>query len=392
MWLYLLIFFIPFVVYYSDSKQISKNSTFLFVYLFFLAAFVGLSDMFGGYDRYIYGEVFDSVADITTARESYLQHGAFLLFKGEPGYIILNILISFITENRYVFILIYTCVVYFLLYQTLKEYAQNYPLALILFMGLWFFFTFTYLRQVLGATIVWLGIKYVINRNFWKFLFIFLIAWSMHKSAIIFFPVYFIPIKKYSVGTIVTVMIIALLIGISPLPNKIFNLYGDNSIIEQRADYSSSGGVRIAYFLEAVFFLFIIIFNYFSIGKNKVDILMLNIALLFCMTLLLFIRSENGGRLSWYFMIGIIITLSNFCKNIKRKTTLSVGLVVLSLVLYIRVYNSWQAYYFLYPYKTFLTNGYRSEDIIHGNYEYNNMYDTDKFHRKPFRMLINVKL
>ena len=119
---------------------------------------------------------------------------------------------------------------------------------------------------------------------------------------------------------------------------------------------------------------------------------MLNIALLFCMTLLLFIRSENGGRLSWYFMIGIIITLSNFCNNIKRKTTLSVGLVVLSLVLYIRVYNSWQAYYFLYPYKTFLTNGYRSEDIIHGNYEYNNMYDTDKFHRKPFRMLINVKL
>ena len=89
MWLYLLIFFIPFVVYYSDSKQISKNSTFLFVYLFFLAAFVGLSDMFGGYDRYIYGEVFDSVADITTARESYLQHGAFLLFKGEPGYICL---------------------------------------------------------------------------------------------------------------------------------------------------------------------------------------------------------------------------------------------------------------------------------------------------------------
>lgn len=390
MWLYLLIFFIPFVVYYSDSKTISKNSTFLFVYLLFLAAFVGLSDMFGGYDRYIYGEVFDTIADITTVRGSYVYSGVYSLFKGEPGYIILNIIISFVTENRYIFIFIYTCIIYFLLSLSLKKYAKNYPLALMLFMGLCFFFTFTYLRQVLGATVAWLGLKYVIERKFWKFLLVFLIAWSIHKSAIIYFPLYFIPIKKHSVGSIITVMIIALLIGLSPLPNTLFNAYGDNSIIEQHSDFNASGGIRVAYLLESLVFLYIILSQYKAIKEEKCEIFLLNIALIFCAILLIFIRSENGGRLAWYYMIGIILTISNIGSRYRKRSLLSLGLIFLSLSLYVRVYNSWQSYHFLYPYKTFFTNGYRKMDIVHDKFEYDEMYDENKLYRQPIRWNVNI--
>lgn len=64
MWLYLLLFLMPAWAYKLSGNDQSK--AFLMVYVAFLALFVGMSDMFGGYDRYIYGEVFDSIADTTT--------------------------------------------------------------------------------------------------------------------------------------------------------------------------------------------------------------------------------------------------------------------------------------------------------------------------------------
>lgn len=390
MWIYLIIFCIPVVFFFGNKKTINRSNHFLFLYLLFLALFVGFSDMLGGYDRYIYGEVFDTIADVTTNQRSYLDNNVFLLFPSEPGYIILNILLSYITENRYIFIFIYTLIIYTLLFISLKRYAQNYPLTLAIFLGLWFFFTFTYLRQVLGATIAWLGIVYVIERRFWKFLLVFLIAWSIHKSAIIFFPIYFIPIKKYPARIVLLVMAIALLIGLSPIPNALFNAYGDSSIVEQQGDYSSSGSIRIAYLFEAFVFLYIILSQYKAIRKEKSEIVLLNIALIFCAILLIFARSENGGRLSWYYIIGLILTLSNIGSRYRKKSLLSLGLVFLSLFLYVRIYFSWQSFYYLYPYKTFFTNGYRKMDTVHDRYEYDEMYDINKFYRQPIRWDINL--
>ena len=67
----LLYFFVYFVVIILllksrgvDNNKQKNNIIFLFVMLS-LALFVGMSDMLGGYDRYIYGELFDNMADIT---------------------------------------------------------------------------------------------------------------------------------------------------------------------------------------------------------------------------------------------------------------------------------------------------------------------------------------
>lgn len=391
MWLYLLIFLIPVLLYFFNGQNLRKNQLFLATTLFCLAFFVGLSDMFGGYDRYIYGEVFDNIADITTEKGSYIKSGIFeTYFIGEFGYTFLNILVSFITENRYIFILIVTMIIYTCLYVSLRRYTEDYPIAIILFLGLWFFFSFTYLRQVLGATIVWLGIQYVVERKFLRFLFICFIGYSLHNSALIFFPLYFLPIKKIHPKTVVFFLLILLLIGLSPVPNSLFEAYGSTSVIERRAEYNASGVIRVPYILEAFFFAYLILKNYNQIPCDKIHILLMNMALIFCGILLFFVRSENGGRLSWYYMIGIISTLSLICtykKNVKTKVP--VLLIILSIFLYLRIYTQWQDLTFLYPYKTFLSNGIRENDIIHEGYEYNNNYDKDKFCRNAFRFTPN---
>ena len=391
MWLYLLIFFIPVFSYLSIDLRRNQHSSFLFLFLLGLSLFVGFSDMFGGYDRYIYGEIFDNIADVTTMRGDYSDSLLYNFYNSEIGYTFLNVLISFFTENRYIFILIVTLIIYACLFISLRKYTENYPLAVILFLGLWFFFTFTYLRQVLGATIVWLGIQYVIERKFLKFLIVFLIGFSMHNSAIIFFPLYFIPIKKFQPKLIVSIMVFMLLLGLSPLPNSLFEAYGSSSVVERHAEYNASGGLRIPYVLEAFFFLYLILKNYKFIPTDKSHIVLMNMALVFCGILLLFVRSENGGRLSWYYMMGIISTITSICTyktNIQNKIPLL--LIGLCLFLYLRIYTGWQIYLNLYPYKTFFTNGVRAGDYSWQNYEYNHEYDNDKFCRKAFRFTPNL--
>ena len=185
-------------------------------------------------------------------------------------------------------------------------------------------------------------------------------------------------------------MLFLLILGMSSLPNSLFEVYESSSIVERHGEYNASGGLRVAYVLEAFFFLYLILKNYRYLPTDKAHVVLLNMALIFCGILLLFVRSENGGRLSWYYMIGIISTLTfiyNYRYNIQ---TLGSFLIIgVCLFLYLRIYTNWQTYNLLSPYKTFLTDGYRDNDIIRKTYEYNYNYDEDKFCRKAFRFTPN---
>jgi hypothetical protein len=350
-----------------------------------LGIFIGLGDMLGGYDRYIYADLFDSMADVTHAGGNPWKSYSFDFYGGEFGYGTLCALLSYITGNRYIFILILTMIIYILLIMSFREYVDNAPFSVIIFMGLWVFFTFTYLRQVIGCTVVWLSAKYIINRDLKKYLLVWFIGYSFHNSVLLFLPMYYLPIKKFPREWVVLVMFGALLIGLTPIPQGLFDLYGE--VEAERANvagYSMDAGFRWAYLVEVIFFLYIILMNYRNISRQKKDIVMLNMALAFCAILLVFIKSNNGGRLSWMFMIGVFCTFSNVCVKRGRLLQHGVLMILICLGLYLRIYNSWQAYQLCYPYKTFLTDGYRAGDPMRELYEYDYGYDEDKFYRPAF--------
>lgn len=364
----------------KSSKSV-QNATMAF-FMLALGIFVGLGDMLGGYDRYIYGELFDSVADARIAGLNPWETDAFAFYGTEFGYGTWEALMSYVTANRYIFIFITSMVIYILLIISLRQYVDNAPFAVVMFMGLWFFFTFTYLRQVMGCTVCWLAIRYIIKRNLPLFLLVTFIGYSFHNSAIILFPMYFVPMKKFPIKWVMGIMVAALLIGLTPIPQGLFDTYGD--VNEKRIGvegYAMDAGFRWAYLMEAVFFLFAILTNYKQIANKRKELVMLNMALVFCAILLVFVRSENGGRLGWYYMIGVICTMTNICIDYKTRKMLAHGLmmIVLAFFLFYRILTGWGIQ--LYPYKTFLTNGYREGDPIHEDYEYAPQYDMDKFYR-----------
>lgn len=378
--IYILLFFIPVILYfYYNKKQQVPYKPFI-IFFVALALFVGLGDMLGGYDRYIYGDLFDNLADGLKVGISTSSSRLFIAYHSEFGYVGLNWLIAHITNNRYIFIFCYTICMYAIIIECFKKYAKNYYLASILFMALVFFFSFTYLRQMFAAAIIGLSIKYIIERKFLRFCVILLVAFSFHNSAIIFFPIYFIANKKYSKSKILIIMFICFIVGITGITSSFYNFYDELSIRESHDDYALQQSTRIAYILEAGLFLYYLILTHRDLTSAKKDIVLYNIALGFCAILLLFIRSENGGRLSWYFVYGLIFSLTQLATtSYGRKIKMGLQLSIISFLLFFRILTSWGV--FVYPYKTFLTNGHRENDYIFNKYEYDDGYDRDKFYR-----------
>lgn len=361
---------------YTDKTKVPKS--FFFFFCLCVGLFVGLADMLGGYDRYIYCEVFQSIHKEVKNGE-FLSKDFIYFFGKEPVYGWINSMIAFFTPNRYIFILVYTLILYAVYAIVFYRYTKNPFVAFLVFEGLMFFFTFTYLRQILAAGVIWLSIPCVSNRNLKKYVFFVVLATLIHNSAAYMILLYYIPRRKYKKGYVVLFMFALLLIGSSSVTRLIFSISGDAISNTRIASYAGTAefGFRIEYLIESLLFLFILLGNYNKIDEDNFSLTMANVYFMFCGLLLFFCRSSDGGRITWYCLIGIIVILERLCRP-KTAISLKVFITTISFVLYLRILFLWGI--LIYPYKTFLTPGIRQGDFIEEIYEYDHLYDQDKLY------------
>ena len=375
---YLVLFLFTAILAWAHNGETKVSKSFFFAFCLCIGLFVGLADMLGGYDRYIYSEVFERMHE--SISEGVVFSQSFLLFFGkEPVYGLINDLIAFFTPNRYVFILVYTLALYVVYAINFYKNTKNPFFALLIFEGLMFFFTFTYLRQVLAAGIIWLAIPYVTHRKFKKYLLFVVLATLIHNSAAYMILLYFIPRRKFEQKHIILFMLALFILGVSGLTKYVFSISGDAINNAKIAGYANTAefGFRIEYVIESVLFLFILLMNYKKIGEDEHSLTMLNVYLMFCGVLLFFCKSSDGGRISWYCLLGVIVILEKLCRP-KSAVPLKSFITLLCFVLFYRILSSWGI--LLYPYKTFLTPGIRQGDYIEEMYEYDHAYDNDKLY------------
>lgn len=382
MLVYFLVFAIAFI-YYKTTENKSSVHSYIPLALFFsyLAIFIGLGDMIGGYDRYIYGEMFDNIADITRGSKNY-KALLFFVNGNEYGYFIWEILISYITANRYIFILISSIFMYVLYYKAFTLYIHNYPIACFLFLGLFYYFTITYIRQVIAVGIIWQSVRYIWLRKPIPFFSLVLLAYSFHNSALIFLPMYFVPIKKFTPQLILLLLSLCLITSFTPLPSLLITSAGDATGMEYRTDRYSEDitGFRWDYLMEVAFFMWVLFSNYHLISKKKKEIVFFNLSIIFCAILLFFIRFGQGGRFGWYYMIGLIYMLTKLTTRPKALSWMKPLVITISFLLFARITYSWA--FNLTPYKTFLTNGLPSGELyIYEKWEYDPQYTNNKFYR-----------
>ena len=390
MLLYLSIFLIP-LVWYELGKAhtgLGSSKVILFAVFLFFALFIGLGDMQGGYDRYIYGSYFDDLADSIRVDLPWSSYSS------EYGYSLFNWLIAHFSQNRYIYILIATLTMYACYYRAFVTYLDDYPLATIVFMGLIYYFTMTYMRQTLAVGFAWQACRYAYERKPVPFFLWVALAFSFHNSAIIFAVMYFIPVHKFSNRTIVIMMIVLFFIGLSPIASWMMNTFGDVTETQSRTrQYTDdTGGYNYGYLLVSIFFAWIMSSNSYLISEdNRKDVFFYNMGLMYCAVLLALCRFGSTGRLGWYYMFGLIYTFSLIGIRADSRTLTRAFIIVLSFVMFYRITSAWN--FNLSPYKTFLSNGYPCGDInIYEGNEYHKEYTRDKFYRPAFDFCSRVDL
>lgn len=375
---YIILFVITTILAWLYSGNTKVPKSLFFSFCLSIGLFVGLADMLGGYDRYIYSEVFQDMHENVTKGVFFSEE--FLSFFGkEPVYGLINDFIAFFTPNRYIFILVYTLFLYMVYAVNFYKYTKNPFFALLIFEGLMFFFTFTYLRQVLAAGVVWSAIPYVTQRKLKKYLLFIVLATLIHNSAAYMILLYFIPRRKFEKKHVVLFMLALLVIGISGITKFVFSVSGDVVSNARIAGYADTAeiGFRIEYVIEATLFLSILLLNYKRIEDDALSLTLANVYLMFCGVLLFFCKSSDGGRIAWYCLIGIIVILERLCRP-KSAVPLKGFITMMCFVLFYRILSAWGI--LLYPYKTFLTPGIRQGDYIEEMYEYDHAYDNDKLY------------
>lgn len=364
---------------YSSYSSRQLASVLLFEIL--AAAIVcGMSDMLGGYDRYIYSNIFDSTSKELKLGYSWLDTSAILNNPTEEGWGVYNLILASFIHNRYIFILVHTLIVYALFAWHMKKLSP-YPLAsfFVLFCML-YFFTWTYLRQTMACAIVWFAIPYAVKRKPIPFILIVLLGASFHNSALLFLFTYFVSNIEFSRNTLIILFILSIIIGLTPIGALVFNAIG-SQINEAKASGTMSGigqTPRLDYIAEALVFLSIFYLRYEHIEKEGLSLCLLNIGLLFVFVLTFFARFSDGGRMSWFFMVGIACTVGQVIDKTPYYDWVKYMTVVVFGFLFFRIVFSWGI--LVRPYKTFLSNGVREGDYIWEQYEYDHQYDYDKLY------------
>ncbi|MXV39010.1 hypothetical protein GO491_10050 [Flavobacteriaceae bacterium Ap0902] len=269
----------------------------------FLLVFIGLAgfrDMIGGFDVYIYSEVYEVLKGSDLLLYPYFE-------KGYLGY---YYLLQFISGKRE-FMFFATAVIMTLLhFKSIKEYSPNLGMSLFIYFCKFFLFSFVYLRQGLAMGVIWLAISFLINKKYWQVALLAALAFMFHRSSIVFIPFLFIAHRQFNNLQLGLIAFLIIFISLTPLGDMALGFVGDVSESRKFAAYASrSGGVNIFYLIEGGIgvYLALLFQKYFYYNRNTTVIF--NGFFMYSLTILAGLTNATFIRFSWYYFIFVVIAL-----------------------------------------------------------------------------------
>lgn len=249
--------------------------------------------------------------------------------------------------------ILFGLVTYGFIFYSLRRYTPNFFLATLTFIAFFFFFTLGVIRQGTAIAIVLYGYRYIVKKNFIKYIICVMVASCFHSTAIIAF---LIPIiYNYFNFKILIITSIILITGYTALEYLISTYFPIYNIYLKKLD-SMEGGNTLKYFyimLNAILF--------FLSRKHKKDIYPLlfisSIGALFPFIL----GGHLGGRVANYFLIFLCISIPKIFNYYSYKIRIGVGGVLCSFfiaLLYVSTGNEVKSPYT--PYQTIFTIDYKN--------------------------------
>lgn len=177
--------------YLNNDNYVVKTRKFYIIVSFLIAWLVAGLRYDVGSDYFNYVRMYNEIGDIGL-------FWALSTFRAEPLYVILNWIVYLFTGQPEFIFIVTSFLVLILVYVNVlqKKESLNVGLAIFIFMALYYFPNFTFIRLSIAVAIVFYSFKYLVNKNLKRFIFCILIAIGFHYTAIIMLPIYFLVNKK----------------------------------------------------------------------------------------------------------------------------------------------------------------------------------------------------
>lgn len=327
----------------GDRKRLSNVALFIsFLVLWVIATF---RDVSVGIDTYPYYSFFKDVAggnnDIIGGMSLW---GLFVVDGFENGYKLYNYAISLFSSDFTLFLGISYAFIFYSFYRFIKVNSSNRLLSVAIYMSLFFFGSMNHFRQAIALAILTWGFTSIVQRKFFRYLLIVLLATLIHQASIIAIFAYFLYGRRLSFRNVSLYIISggALALFINPL---IHFIASSNPRYEVYIDKINSFNIG-SYLTFIVYALLLVIIYYcytrsrqkrLDSEKEKLYSFYIQTMLIAVLIAALAIIVSSLSRFISYFMVFSMLSIPNLLSSrdsVKFTRSITI-LLIIFLFLYI---------------------------------------------------------
>jgi len=338
---YLIIFLFVAILFFQKNEN--KVSFKFYAILALLIAFSGFRDMIGGFDVYIYGEVYES------SKEFLALYTAF-----EGGFKTYYLLLRNINEDRYFMFFITAAIILSMQFFAIKKNSPLIYFSIFILFCKFFLMSFVYLRQGMAMGIIWLSLPYILQRKYLKFFALAGLAFLFHKSSLIFLPMYFIANVKFKNLNMFVISVVTLIIAVSPLSAIILELLAENADAKVGTYVQLSGGINFFYLIESIVLIYLLLKFRSEFYKTEFGTLILNGLFGYTIVNIMALTNASFLRFGWYYFIFLALALPyiyKFISDVKLRMNFKLLIFIYYSALFFRLLISFDDGDFM-PYKS----------------------------------------
>ena len=281
----------------------------------------GLRDWSVGADTYAYYLMFERAKRMTWSDAFGDLYG--YLFQGldvkDPGYDLLTKVFQIFFKDYQLFLIAIAILFMTLMAVWIYKNSASPCTAFIIFSTLFYsFYAVTGHRQTIAtALIVFAGYELAKERKLWKFAAVAIVSFLLHKSSLVFVPLYFLVNLKvtfwvklvYTAGILVVTFLGERLYG----PVAIWMGYS-----EEQVEYAVGGAELFAVLLAMLSVITLLFYPMIKKRREDADMLFHTTALTL-MSALLVIQNQSFMRVQQYYSLFIMVTIPELLNLVKKR-------------------------------------------------------------------------
>lgn len=250
----------------------------------------------------------------------------------DKGYAVLEVLFKqFISDDYHWWLLLIACISGISIMYTLYKYSIDFGMSFFLFIAsTQFSWLVNGMRQFVAVCLIFAAIPLLLEKKWWRYILVVLLASTIHGTAIIMIPVYFIvQWKNFSLG----ILIASIAIAVAGMNIGRFEFLFENTQYEGYLDnIVGSAGMNTIRFLVAAVPLVIAIAGrkIIKAENNRLINICTNMSCFYVAVQFasLFVGAIYIGRIAAYFNIYNLILLPWMIKNCFTKQSTSLVKII----------------------------------------------------------------